>query len=621
MQGGMLPAAAADADHMAMMNKGDADVSPPLNEAHQADRFNERFSPMSPGAAGTDASALVESHPIMKDVMPSMALSLTLQQSLSPPHSSASAKAHDDLAASGPHVSPGRLVSLDRHERDVDTSPEARQEAYEASLKLPIPTFYHPKPHPLQFVAQRRTGDGLGIAEEDRVRIDEVYAACLAARAEAKPHEPHAITAEGKAGAGLRLDEFEQEMVVGLLGLSKYFAGVLFHQIAIDGVVTKDRLLRYWSSRLLGVCKPPSAPEEDTPSASGGAPSSSEMDEAARYDRMVMNFFNVVRAPTNEYIEKNDLRPFVKELLNRHPGLEFLHDTPEFQERYADTVIARIHYVCERRGAGKICFKDLRRSCGIAHSVPDSPVTAATPIVRRDIVSVWKSLDSEDDINKVRDFFSYEHFYVLYCKFWELDQDHDFLIDKEDLLRYDNHSFSRRAIERIFTQVPMAFTSTVPGKMGYEDFIWFLISDEDKTTDRSLEFWFRLVDLDGDGCIRDHEMYYFYEEQMTRLECFNHETVPFQDVLCQMCDMIDPSLEGHFRLSDFKRQRKLSGTFFSILLSLNKFLNYEQRDPFAIKQEQAEHPGFSDWDRYCATEYLRLASEDDSQEDDMHTLL
>lgn len=32
---------------------------------------------------------------------------------------------------------------------------------------------------------------------------------------------------------------------------------------------------------------------------------------------------------------------------------------------------------------------------------------------------------------QVTDFFSYEHFYVLYCKFWELDSDHDFYISKE----------------------------------------------------------------------------------------------------------------------------------------------------------------------------------------------
>lgn len=39
---------------------------------------------------------------------------------------------------------------------------------------------------------------------------------------------------------------------------------------------------------------------------------------------------------------------------------------------------------------------------------------------------------------QVLDYFSYEHFYVIYCKFWELDTDHDLIIDKTDLLRYNN---------------------------------------------------------------------------------------------------------------------------------------------------------------------------------------
>jgi serine/threonine-protein phosphatase 2A regulatory subunit B'' len=39
----------------------------------------------------------------------------------------------------------------------------------------------------------------------------------------------------------------------------------------------------------------------------------------------------------------------------------------------------------------------------------------------------------------VMDYFSYEHFYVIYCKFWELDKDHDLLIDKHDLARHNDH--------------------------------------------------------------------------------------------------------------------------------------------------------------------------------------
>lgn len=42
-------------------------------------------------------------------------------------------------------------------------------------------------------------------------------------------------------------------------------------------------------------------------------------------------------------------------------------------------------------------------------------------------------------------------------------------------------------------QAPRKFSSGVSGKMGYEDFVWFILSEEDKTTDTALEYWFRWV--------------------------------------------------------------------------------------------------------------------------------
>lgn len=47
-------------------------------------------------------------------------------------------------------------------------------------------------------------------------------------------------------------------------------------------------------------------------------------------------------------------------------------------------------------------------------------------------------LEEEDDINQITEYFSYEHFYVIYCKFWEIDTDHDLLISKEDLARHQD---------------------------------------------------------------------------------------------------------------------------------------------------------------------------------------
>ena len=100
-------------------------------------------------------------------------------------------------------------------------------------------------------------------------------------------------------------------------------------------------------------------------------------------------------------------------------------------------------------------------------------------------------LENEPDINQITDFFSYEHFYVIYCKFWELDTDHDFLLDREDLVRYGCHSLTYQIVDRIFDQAPHRFFSRVQGKMSYQDFVWFLLSEEDKTTLPSLEYWFK----------------------------------------------------------------------------------------------------------------------------------
>lgn len=42
--------------------------------------------------------------------------------------------------------------------------------------------------------------------------------------------------------------------------------------------------------------------------------------------------------------------------------------------------------------------------------------------------------------------------------------------------------------------------------MDYKDFVWFVLSEEDKGNDVSLDYWFRCIDLDDDGCLRSNEM-------------------------------------------------------------------------------------------------------------------
>lgn len=159
---------------------------------------------------------------------------------------------------------------------------------------------------------------------------------------------------------------------------------------------------------------------------------------------------------------------------------------------------------------------------------------------------------------------------------------------------------------------------------------------------------FKCVDMDCNGVITSNEMRYFYEEQLHRMECMAQEPVLFEDIVCQMCDMIRPKVgcvtlrwlvrnfalplrvvwvccretvtwqwtyedymldhfspvkfyifvartyvttgglfgfqaEGYLTLRDLKNC-KLSGNFFNILFNLNKFVAFETRDPFLIRQ-------------------------------------
>lgn len=380
-----------------------------------------------------------------------------------------------------------------------------------------------------------------------------------------------------------------EPIVTEVFGLSRYFVAPIlhklkvFHDLADESAASKELLL-----------KPSLEPVTEQMVIDWA-------EGRIQTDDPVLSFFWVVKKDHNNWIEREDFAVFLLAILLLHPGLDFLRETKEFQERYADTVISRIFYVYDRKDMGRIYLSNLRR-------------------YKPSVIETWRQLADHDDIKMVRDYFSYEHFYVIYCTFWELDADHDFLLDKDDLLKYDGHTLSRRAVDRIFSQISKKFTSAVPGKMGYEDFIRFLLCDQDRETDRSVEYWFHLFDLDGDGCIRDHEMKYFYEEQVQRMECLNYETISFQDIMCQTNDMILPAREGQFRLSDFKRRRRFAGTFFSLFSSLNKFLAFEHRDPFLSKQEQFDNPIFTDWDRWCADEYLRLAMEEGEEPDEENTL-
>jgi len=344
-------------------------------------------------------------------------------------------------------------------------------------------------------------------------------------------------------------------------------------------------------------------------------------------------FFRLLKKPFENYVGKDDFLPYMKELLRDHPGLEFLSNHAEFQDKYAITVITRIFYSVNKCHSGRITARQIRRS---------------------DLLSAFHQVDEEEDINKVTRYFSYEHFYVLYCRFWELDHDRDYKITREDLLKYGEQCLSHMIVDRIFDASPRPFgyskdldgegdddaAAAASGEnkeddangnaadkdaekkspkdyLTYEDFIFFMLSEEDKANEISVRYWFTCIDVDGDGMLNNMEMRSFYALQQHRMQQLGHEYIPFEDMLCQMIDMIKPKNEEFIIVEDFLQEEcaPVSGALFDALFNLNKYLQFEQRDPFQERQKR-EDEYESDWDRFACMDYNRLAMEEEAREED-----
>jgi serine/threonine-protein phosphatase 2A regulatory subunit B'' len=48
-----------------------------------------------------------------------------------------------------------------------------------------------------------------------------------------------------------------------------------------------------------------------------------------------------------------------------------------------------------------------------------------------------KRLEKEADVDEIKDYFSFQHFRVIYSQFQKLDKDNDAYISKADLARHD----------------------------------------------------------------------------------------------------------------------------------------------------------------------------------------
>eukprot|EP01103_Thecamoeba_quadrilineata_P008031 TRINITY_DN17825_c0_g1_i1.p1 TRINITY_DN17825_c0_g1~~TRINITY_DN17825_c0_g1_i1.p1 ORF type:complete len:401 (+),score=54.35 TRINITY_DN17825_c0_g1_i1:151-1353(+) len=297
----------------------------------------------------------------------------------------------------------------------------------------------------------------------------------------------------------------------------------------------------------------------------------------------VRRLFNVMKSPSSATLSADDLTLFIEDFTLNHPGLAFLKDSPEVQSKYVETVCARILYNVNRSKTGKITFGEFSRS-----KLPQILLEVETK-----------------DINTIDDFFSYIEFFVILTKFQELDLNQDQLLSKDDLQKYSNYSLTHRVVQRIFGNMRLRsrITACSSDLMTYKEFIWFILSEEDKTSITSIEYWFQCLDVDGDGYLGFEDLEYFYDEQLMRMSSLGVDQISKNDIMEEIFQMIGPKDGMRMSLSEVKKS-KLSKNLFNTLFNLSKFMSIEYISPNPFRNTHNNMQ--SDWKNFTSQEYEKI---------------
>jgi hypothetical protein len=153
-------------------------------------------------------------------------------------------------------------------------------------------------------------------------------------------------------------------------------------------------------------------------------------------------------------------------------------------------------------------------------------------------------------------------------------------------------------------------------RMTYKGFIWFLLAETDKQTVTSIEYWFRCMDLDGDGLLTVFELEQLFQEQAARMTILGMESFGFRDAICQMQDLVGPKETGLVRLSDLK-QCGQAGPFIDLFCNVVRWRNFEaHQHQIRMRQQQIAMQRATEaaWEEVAVGE--DLFDDDDDGDDD-----
>ena len=252
------------------------------------------------------------------------------------------------------------------------------------------------------------------------------------------------------------------------------------------------------------------------------------------------------------YLRECDLENFVSELVPSLKALESLQ--ADFIPFYVFTVVRKFMFFLDPRRSGAVSIKDILTS----------PFLSDLLSLRHSPNLSWFSADSAIKV---------------YMSYLEIDLDGNGMLSQAELLKYSHAMLTPAIVERIFQEY-----MTYQGELDYKGFLDLILTIENKDTEASKKYIWKLLDTNRSGYIQLPELRYFVQSVVKTLAAGQPVLYKVDDLCSEFLDMFGIGDVGHLTWSDLVKNMQ-SGNVLLMLVDAHAFYLYDNRESLLIQKQ------------------------------------
>jgi len=166
----------------------------------------------------------------------------------------------------------------------------------------------------------------------------------------------------------------------------------------------------------------------------------------------------------------------------------------------------------------------------------------------------------------------------VYTHYVRLDADRNGMLSAAELAGYNDGALTALFVQRVFET-----SQTYNGEMDYKKYIEFVLAMENPASKPSFDFFWKILDINGDGLLTPFVVKLFYREVQAKLQENGFDPIKTEDVVMEVFDMVNPDTPMVVTRKDLERCRNRD-TIILMLIDYKAFWRYDNRESLAAAQ-------------------------------------